>query len=394
MFPRIFKQLGCILILLALTECSVTPKPPLRTAEKPSKPAQSIEQATLPPVKTDTLRIAMLLPLSGQKQALGKALQDAAHMSLIEARQPHIELLSFDTLGTADGAQAAMQRAMNARAQLVLGPALSIETAAVATLARSYNVPVMSFSNDRNLMGKGVMLLGFMPEEQVERIVGFAQQRGYQDFAALLPSNAYGASIADSLQRSIAKVGGKLYKIEYTYAGPGVSLDTDQAIERLVNALPSTPVAVMVPQGGEELFDRAAKIRNLASIQGKNIQLIGTGQWDDRAHLSNRSIQLGWFAGANPTMEEAFEQRFLSQYGYRPLRLASLSYDAVALLSQLVQADGPTGDITNRLTTNAGFMGVNGLFRLTSNGLTERGLAVMQITPAGFQVIDQAPKRF
>ena len=55
-------------------------------------------------------------------------------------------------------------------AELILGPLFSAEVAAVAPLARARNVSVVAFSTDVQVAGEGVYLLGFVPQQQVDRI--------------------------------------------------------------------------------------------------------------------------------------------------------------------------------------------------------------------------------
>jgi hypothetical protein len=46
------------------------------------------------------------------------------------------------------------------------------------------------------------------------------------------------------------------------------------------------------------------------------------------------------------------------------------------------------------LTQSAGFVGVNGIFRLLEDGKNERGLAVAQIKDGQAVIIDSAPRSF
>ena len=41
-----------------------------------------------------------------------------------------------------------------------------------------------------------------------------------------------------------------------------------------------------------------------------------------------------------------------------------------------------------------GFSGVDGIFRFRDDGSAERGLAILQVGPNGFAVVDPAPKTF
>ena len=78
-------------------------------------------------------------------------------------------------------------------------------------------------------------------------------------------------------------------------------------------------------------------------------------------------------------------------------RLATLAYDATALVVALGTARRGVGgpfDV-NALRDPAGFSGIDGIFRFGSNGLVQRGLAVLQIQPDGSTiVIDSAPQSF
>ena len=47
-----------------------------------------------------------------------------------------------------------------------------------------------------------------------------------------------------------------------------------------------------------------------------------------------------------------------------------------------------------QLTRPTGFSGVDGLFRLLSDGTCERGLAILEVREGGPQVIDPAPSSF
>ena len=49
------------------------------------------------------------------------------------------------------------------------------------------HVPIVAFSTDTSSAGKGVYLLGFLPQSDVDRIISYAASPGRRSFAALLP---------------------------------------------------------------------------------------------------------------------------------------------------------------------------------------------------------------
>ena len=95
-----------------------------------------------------------------------------------------------------------------------------------------------------------------------------------------------------------------------------------------------------------------------------------------------------------PDLVQQFDDKYKASYGTRPSRLASLAYDAVSLANTL--ARGPRGERFSaaNITNPEGFQGMNGLFRFQPNGLVERGLAILKVTPSGVEVQDPAPSRF
>jgi len=73
-------------------------------------------------------KVALLLPLSAQGETtrIATAMKQAAEMALVDSGNPGITLLTKDTGGTAAGARAAADAALNEGAKLILGPLLSV----------------------------------------------------------------------------------------------------------------------------------------------------------------------------------------------------------------------------------------------------------------------------
>jgi hypothetical protein len=123
------------------------------------------------------------------------------------------------------------------------------------------------------------------------------------------------------------------------------------------------------------------------------VKFLGTGLWDDTDLLRRVNLESAWFASSPPELTDAFETRFRETYHYPPPRIASLTYDAVALAVTLATS-GRSFDIPT-LTNPSGFAGpANGIFRLRANGITQRGLAVMEVHGAELTVISPAPRSF
>ena len=136
--------------------------------------------------------MGLLLPLSGPGAGLGQDLLDAAQLALFDAGRTDLQLLPRDTGDKPDQAEAAARGALDAGAELLIGPLYGRSAVAVAPAATARGVSVISFSNDATIARPGLYVLGFRPEEQIQRIVRYAGAQGRARMAALAPEDAYG----------------------------------------------------------------------------------------------------------------------------------------------------------------------------------------------------------
>jgi outer membrane PBP1 activator LpoA protein len=78
---------------------------------------------------------------------------------------------------------------------------------ATAQLTRARGVSVIAFSTDSSVAGRGVYLLSFLPESDVNRIVDYSASIGKKSFAALLPDNAYGNVVEAAFKQAVGRKG-------------------------------------------------------------------------------------------------------------------------------------------------------------------------------------------
>ena len=398
----------------------VVPAPPELPPDLP--PAVEL---TPPEDAEGPVRIALLLPLSGREKSLGQALLDAALIALFEIGDPRLTLLPRDTGGTPEGARAAAQLVLQEGVQLILGPVFSAAVAAAAEPARERGINVIAFSTDRLVAGNGVYLLGFMPDQQVERVVEFAAKSGIWQFAALAPETAYGEAVVAALEGATRRNGGQISQIERYLPGATEYFEPVQrladyerrhrllVIQRDALAATDDPAAkielqrlegldaagileyqaIMLADGGPRL--RAiAPLLPFYDIDPAEIRFLGTGLWDEPTLGREPALVGGWFASPPPEAAAAFADRFERIHGYAPPRIASLAYDAAALASVLMQNEFGPDFSASALTQPSGFAGADGIFRFRNDGIAERGLAIVEVRPQGLQVIDEAPQAF
>jgi ABC-type branched-subunit amino acid transport system substrate-binding protein len=143
-----------------------------------------------------------------------------------------------------------------------------------------------------------------------------------------------------------------------------------------------------------EQADGMAAVNDALVASGVKTQILGTGVWNDARVLRLPSLQGAWFAAPDNSGFNAFADRYRAKFNTDPTRLATLSYDAVSLAAALARTQGQDR-FSNRVLTNpSGFNGADGVFRFRADGLSERGLAVMQIGNGAATVIAPASRSF
>lgn len=359
----------------------------------PLLPSSSPRPAPQQPaaVGAGQVRVGLILPLSGSGNAgpVAQSMRNAAELALSEFQAPNIQLLIKDDGGTSSGAQTAAQQALDEGAEIILGPLFAPTVAPAGQLARQRNVPLIAFSTDSSVATRGVYLLSFLPETDVNRVIDYAASRGRQSFAALIPDNAYGNVVDAAFQQAVARNRGRVVTIE-RFSGDAAQID--EAVRRVARGLPQAD-ALFIPADAE-LAPRVGQALATAGVDLRRLQLLGTGLWDDQRIFTTSALQGGWFPAPESAGFRGFSNRYRQKFGQEPLRAATLAYDAVSLIAALVKTQGPARFSEQVLTSPSGFSGIDGIFRFRQDGTNERGLAVMRVSPSGSQVVNPAPKAF
>lgn len=401
-------------LLITLTACSKQQSPaPVRGAgmqaptvrTAPPPQVEVVEEAghpNIPPPAGDVV-IGVLLPLSGPHAEIGTQLRDAALMGLFDklnslsslevTRNPR--LLIKDTAGDPTKTKEMTKVLLDKDAQIILGPLLSDNVEAAKTVTKNTPIPIIAFSNDHRVAGNNTYVFGFQSGEQVERIANFAATQRIEHFAALAPQTTYGRLVVGQFSDIVKGRGYSLQPVNFFAEG---QLPPAPVLNRIVNEAREwgeKRKGIFLPMTGQSLAAIATRLMSDPDINPAYLKLMGTGVWDDEQVLRIPALQGAWFATSHPKAAKRFSDQYAKTYGKTPSRIASLSYDAVALLATLA-LQHPEHPFSSRILNDPnGFRGpANGIFRFTPEGTVERALAVVELTPYGFQVIDQAPTSF
>lgn len=386
-----------------LEQSGIAPQVPLPSQALVKEPEALPSKGLIPPTATP-VKVALLLPLSGDSVAVGNAMLDAATMAIsdsyltVPSDQIHsqVVLIPKDTGNIPADSGIAVQQAIDQGATFVIGPLFSQSVNVAAPITRAHNITMLTFSNNRAVAGNGVYLFGFLPEEQVNRMAEYAYLHNYQRVALLAPNDSYGEKVKKTLVESYVLKGGVVMPAELYAPSPA---NIDAAVMRLAAAYNNLTEdrrfqAIFIADGGNQLKNIVTALKK-SKIDLSKVKLLGTGLWDDPEIAEIPELEGAWFPSSSPEPYKIFERRFVSTYGYTPVRLASLAYDAVTLVATLTMNSPSATVVPEALTSPGGFISpANGLFRLNPDGTAERKLAIMEVSQGGFKVIDPALMNF
>ena len=343
-----------------------------------------------------SVQVALLVP-GGSGQAsdelLARSLQNAARMAIGDLAGVKIDLRVYNTAGQPAQAKAMAEKAVEEGAQVILGPVYAQEANAAGVAVAASGVNVLAFSNNPDIAGNNVFVLGPTFQNTAQRLATYAVRNGKGKIMIVHDQNTAGQLGKTAIERGVAAAGGSVVAVgSYEFSQNGV-----------VQAAPAI-VASARSSGASAVFltaDTAGALPLISQMLADNglspatTQFIGLTRWDiPAATLALPGVQGGWFALPDPALYAQYQSRYSAAYGEAAHPISGLAYDGIAAIGALARS-GAAGPISKAaLTQGAGFVGVNGIFRLRTDGTNERGLAVAQINAGQVVVVEAAPRSF
>ena len=396
--------------------------------EVPSSLFSALEQPSdeIVPKPSKNIRVGMLLPLSGKYKNLGENLRNAGMLAQFDINSDAFELLFYDTKGTAEGAKQAFNQAIDEKVQIILGPVLAEEVGAVRRAKSGRDVPVISFTSDTEKVGKGVYTMALLLSNQAERIIRYACEEGKKRLAILAPDDPSGDIAIETAQRTAKQCGMEVTKlavynptfINYepyvlSVLPESVTLarakkEKERLAKRQNKELPppeeEEPIEEEIPIAEQLEFDSLFiadtdnRLKSIAALFGLYdvtpdvVPFLGMSTWRELSLTQEGALVDARFSDLPSVGFKSFAQKYKDTYRKEPVRLASLTYDAVALAYVLGQEDAIN---ETSITRPNGFSGVDGLFRFNKDGTSERLLGISRIVSRNtFGTVERPVKTF
>lgn len=347
--------------------------------------------------KIDTrkpVRVALLLPKSDQAaQSLPRDLENAARMAVADLQGVQIDLQVYDTAGKPAQAAAAASQAVTDGAKIIIGPLYQQNAVAASQAVAASGINVLSFSNNPDIGGGNLFVLGDLFATRANRLVNFAARQGKRSGAIMYENSTGGQLGRDAIAAAAARNG-------VSIAG---SAGYDLNAQSLSSAI--SQVRGMISQAGAQavfLTDNwdqglgvALQLMPEQGIDPATTQYVGLSRWDTRPDGFNiRGVEGGWFTVPDRAAQANFRSRYKTQFGNSPHPLAGLAFDGIAAVGALIGQGRSDALTAGALTQSAGFQGTGGVFRLRSDGTNERALAIATVRNKQVVILDPSPTRF
>lgn len=315
--------LPVILILLPwLVQCS-TPIPPL-----PATPT------------TPALRIALLLPTTGELATFGRMMQNGIFLAVDDWNSQggvaghHFETVVYETDCAFESGQQSARHALAEGFQFIVGPlcseaavgaALVAEPAGAVLLAPAAIHPLVT-ANAQGRARQGIFSLSYSRRWQAQAAAIFARETLKVERVALLSqtNNQYARDLTTHFATYFSQAGG-----EISYQ-TGYQLETLN-IPELSAVLEASEAQLVYLPGDEALANRFTG-------QLTALPLLGSDAWE--AETLDRTLAQGNYFPVHfsPQAEQQpWLERYKASFATEPSTLAVLGYDAFHVLAQALQ---------------------------------------------------------
>jgi len=340
--------------------------------------------------------VALLVPSGSGQQSdafLAKSIENAARLAIADLQGASIDLRVYGTAGDPGTAAGVAVQAVNEGAKVILGPVYGAAANAAGAAVAPSGVNVLSFSNNTDIAGGNVFVIGNTFQNTADRLVQYAVGQGKNSILIVNAQDVAEEKGRTAIATAIARFGAtQAGSSAFELSQKGVSA----AIPRITSAAKSSGAdAVFFTSGTSGALPILTQLLSENGLRSSDAQYIGLQRWDIPAQaLELGPLQNGWFAVPSPANLAQFNSKYSAAYGAEPHPISALGYDGIAAIGALIAGGKRDALSVARLTQSTGFAGVNGVFRLRADGTNERGLAVATIRNNKLVVIDPAPRSF
>ena len=355
------------------------------------------------------LKIGIMLPLTGKHYQIGHSLLNASQLALNKTQNKNIKFFVGDT-GNEDKITEIFYGLLNEDIDILLGPIFSKNILKIQPLAKDESIQIISFSNNTEVAQNNLYVFGLTLEDEIFSILEYSTNLENKKLAAILPENDYGKRIKNEIIKFQNIIPFQLVKtVMYNSNDPdfyeisknisdyekrktnlGLKIKeleklNTEASKKEIRHLKNLDTLGDLPFDslfiGVESFKQLSMISSILpyyDVDPKKIQYLGNSVWNKDSIIKEPGLNNSLFTSLNHQSTKRFKDEYIEIFNKKPHPIASLAYDAVGLVISLNENKKPINAST--LTSNKGFIGINGKFKFYKTGKIQRVPSIYRVT--------------
>ncbi len=337
----------------------------------------------LPPRQT-TIKVGLLVPLTGPAASFGIETKHIAEMSIAEwnatAETPIVLIVRDSVLEPRTAFREAIDLAVNEQIDVLIGPVFSNAALPVSNVMQELGVPMLTptASNAEITRNKSFIFRMIAPDTLQGRVLAevVRDELGASRSTALYPiRNLYAAGLTDVFSARFVELGGEVVATETYQRGQSKFTAT---LQRIVAAEPDV---VLLPNGLIDAVPQAQTLREL----GYDGLILGADSWGNVPEADYQALDNSYFsqlqlAEVTQPAAQAFQQAYEARYD-EPLSAEwALTYDTFQMLFQALEMGRDRTTIRAALSQITTFEGASGSATFDANGDPLRPVNIYQIS--------------
>ena len=339
---------------------------------------------------SDRIKLGGLAPLTGEVAVYGVSVKNGAELAVEEINAnggilgKQVDINFLDEEGKADMAVNAYNRLMEQKVDAIIGDVTSTPTAAIAQLAASAGIPIITPSATAlnvTTFGNNLFRVCFTDPVQGLVLATFAKDNLGATKAAVLANSSsdYSMGIAESFKTKAGELGIEIVS-DQTYGANDVDFRAQLSAMKALE-----PDVLLVP----DYYSVDSLITAQARELGLNIPILGTDGWDgvttttdenDYGDLNDVYFSNHYAVDDTDSRVSSFVTKFTEKYKVAPTAFAALAYDAVYMMKQAMEEAGSTDfDKVVAAISNINFSGITGDIRYENSGDPTKAVIIVRM---------------
>jgi len=334
---------------------------------------------------SEKLKVGIITPSTGPQAYYGEEMQKAYDIALGEVK--FIEVVFEDSRGETKDAVTAFKKLVEVdNVDVVVGPVMSSNTMAVASLANEHKVVIISPTSSASKItdaGDYVFRVRETGKNHGIAIAEFARKNKWGKAALLTVNAENGLSYADAFKERFQKLGGKIVADE-------LYEKDEQDIRTQILKIKAANPDVIYISGFAKGMGRAVQQMRLLGLSSQILSTVGVEDKNFLEVAGKAGEGVIYTTPFDPDSKQAaeFQKEFAERYGERTDSFLTVNaYDALKIVDQIAGVCDNAACIKEKLYATKNYKGVSGTFSFDENGDVDREIHFKVIRDGKFVII-------